>query len=94
MFSVIEVPPFRPSREEVKKKGDKRRECKVQAKKCTKKRDARAKLLFCKDKPIAFLPFSLSSPSSLLKFPVTSKRLLRTLSRSLHELQNNPTKYC
>ena len=94
MFSVIEVPPFRPSREEVKKKGDKRRECKVQAKKCTKKRDARAKLLFCKDKPIAFLPFSLPSPSSLLKFPVTSKRLLRTLSRSLHELQNNPTKYC
>ena len=54
MFSVIEVPPFRPSREEVKKKGDKRREYKVQAKKCTKKRDARAKLLFCKDKPIAF----------------------------------------
>ena len=94
MFSVIEVPPFRPPREEVKKKGDKRRECKVQAKKCTKKRDARAKLLFCKDKPIAFLPFSLPSPSSLLKFPVTSKRLLRTLSRSLHELQNNPTKYC
>ena len=94
MFSVIEVPPFRPSREEVKKKGDKRRECKVQAKKCTKKRDARAKLLFCKDKPIAFLPFSLLSPLSLLKFPVTSKRLLRTLSRSLHELQNNPTKYC
>ena len=86
MFSVIEVSPFRPSREEVKKKGDKRRECKVQAKKCTKKRDARAKLLFCKDKPIAFLPFSLPSPSSLLKFPVTSKRLLRTLSRSLHEL--------
>ena len=39
------------------------------AKKCTKKRDARAKLLFCQSKPIAFLPFSLPSPSSLLKLP-------------------------
>ena len=35
------------------------------AKKCTKKRDARAKL-FCQSKLIAFLPFSLPSPSSLL----------------------------
>ena len=32
-----------------------------------KKRDARAKLLFCQSNPIAFLPFSLPSPSSLLK---------------------------
>ena len=42
------------------------------ARKCTKKRDTHAKLLFCKDKPIAFLPFSLPSPSSsssLLKLP-------------------------
>ena len=39
------------------------------AKKCTKKRDARAKLLFYQSKPIAFLPFSLTSPSSLLKLP-------------------------
>ena len=39
------------------------------AKKCTKKRDARAKLLFCQSKPIAFLPFSLTSPSSLLELP-------------------------
>ena len=39
------------------------------AKKCTKKRDARAKLLFCQSKPIAFLPFLLTSPSSLLKLP-------------------------
>ena len=30
------------------------------AKKCTKKRDARAKLLFCQSKPIAFLPFSVA----------------------------------
>ena len=38
----------------------------VTAKHCTKKRDASAKLLFCQSKPIAFLPFSLTSPSSLL----------------------------
>ena len=31
-----------------------------------KKRDARAKLLFYQSKPIAFLPLSLPSPSSLL----------------------------
>ena len=31
-----------------------------------KKRDARAKLLFCEPKPIGLLPFSLPSPSSLL----------------------------
>ena len=38
-------------------------------KKCTKKRDARAKLFccfFCLSEPIAFMPFSLKSPSSLL----------------------------
>ena len=40
------------------------------AEKFTKKRDARAKLLFCQFKPIAFLPFSLPSPSSLLKLPI------------------------
>ena len=34
-----------------------------------KKRDARAKLLFCQSKLNAFLPFSLPSPSSLLKLP-------------------------
>ena len=34
-----------------------------------KKRDARAKWLFCQFIPIAFLPFSLPSPSSLLKLP-------------------------
>ena len=42
----------------------------VTAKKCTKKRDARAELLFCQSKPIAVLPFSLTSPSSLLKLPI------------------------
>ena len=36
----------------------------VTAKKmCTKKCDARAELLFCQTKPVAFLPFSLTSPS-------------------------------
>ena len=39
------------------------------AKKCTKKPDARAKLLFCQSKRIVFSPFSLMSPSSLLKVP-------------------------
>ena len=43
-----------------------RRSCAVKAKKCTKKRDARAELLFFLIKPVAFLPFSLPSPSSLL----------------------------
>ena len=41
------------------------------AKKCTDKCNARAKLLFCQPKPIAFLPFLLPSPSTLLiKFPI------------------------
>ena len=39
------------------------------AKKCTKKHDARAKLLFFVSKPTALLPFSLTSASSLLKLP-------------------------
>ena len=34
-----------------------------------KKGDARARLLFCQSKPYCFLPFSLMSPSSLLKLP-------------------------
>ena len=61
----------------------------VTAKKCTKRRDARAELLFCQSKSIVFdcngkemykkawctcrvvvLPFSLTSPSSLLKLPI------------------------
>ena len=45
------------------------------AKKCTKKRDARAKLLFYRSKPVAFLPFSKTS--SLLKLP--NSTLLRVL---------------
>ena len=43
-------------------------------KKLTKKYDARAKLLFFQFKPIAFLPFSLTSPSLLLNpFPTRVK---------------------
>ena len=38
----------------------------VTAKKWIKKLDARAKLLFCQSKPSVFLPFSLTSPKSLL----------------------------
>ena len=41
-----------------------RRSRAVTAKKCTKKRDARAGLLFLPIQPIAFLTLSLSSPSS------------------------------
>ena len=39
------------------------------AKKCTKKCDAHAELLFCQSKPITFLPFSLMWLPSLLKLP-------------------------
>ena len=45
-------------------------------KKCTKKRDALAKLLFCLSKPIAFLPFSL-------------RRRCRCLSSLLGSLRND-----
>ena len=38
-------------------------------KKGTKKRVARAKLLFCQSKPVAFVTFLLTSPWSLLKLP-------------------------
>ena len=34
-----------------------------------KKRDISAMLLFCQSKPYCFMPFSLMSPSSLLKLP-------------------------
>ena len=44
-----------------------------------KKRDERAKLLllffFCQSRPIAFKPFSLTSPSSLLKLSIDSTQL-------------------
>ena len=50
-----------------------RRSRAVTAKECTNKAcctcSARAELLFFQSKPIAILPFSLPSPSSLLKLP-------------------------
>ena len=62
------------------------------AKKCSKKGDERAKLLFFQSKPITFLPFSLASPSSLLKLPVneTRSRLRWKFSfKSLHPVSPN-----
>ena len=41
------------------------------AKKCTKKRKARANLLFCQSKPISFLPLSMPSLLSLIKLPIS-----------------------
>ena len=46
------------------------------AKKCTKKRDAHAKLLFCQSKPNSFLPFSLPLLSSLLKLPIVRQEFI------------------
>ena len=43
---------------------------KVHTKKCTKKRDACAKMLICQSKPIGLLPFLLLLLSSLLKLPI------------------------
>ena len=48
------------------------------AKKCTKKHDARANLLFFLNKPIAVLTFSLPVQSSVLKLPI-NRRGLRIL---------------
>ena len=48
---------------------------------CTKKHDARAKLLFCLSKLMSFLPFSLPSSSSLLKLPLTKPRRRRQRER-------------
>ena len=53
------------------------------ARECTKKRDARAKLLFCQSKPIDFLPFSMPSPSSLLEFPITTRRRTTLVSKAI-----------
>ena len=67
-------------------------------KKCTKKRDARAELLFCQSKPIAFLPFSLTTPSSLLKGDVIrddlQRRFLAQHSVAMLEQCGNHSKQC
>ena len=49
------------------------------AKKCTKKRDARAKIVVLLTKPIVFLKFSLPSPSSDLKVPNMAVRMSKVL---------------
>ena len=56
------------------------------AKKCTKKRDARAKLFLCQSKPIAFLPSSLTSPSSLLKLPIEGQKNSTHIELKLEKL--------
>ena len=48
-----------------------------------KKRDARAELLFRQFKPIAFLPFSLTSPSSLLELPYVNNYRDRSITLSI-----------
>ena len=59
----------------------------VTVRKCTKKRYARAKMLFCQSKPTAFLPFLLTSPSSLLKLPKIKMigTLLSVVHRQVHK---------
>ena len=46
-------------------------------KKCTKKRDARAKIVVLLIEPIAFVAFKLLSPSSDLKVPIVGIEQLR-----------------
>ena len=68
-----------------------------------KRRDARAELLFCQSKPIAFLWFSLPSPSSLLKLrnlvlraPLSiskGKTLGTSLKDTLFKILNNKIIY-
>ena len=61
------------------------------AKKCTKKRDARAKIVVLLINPIAFLKFSLPSPSSDLKVPTVCQGKYELERKSLSEdLMKNP----
>ena len=48
---------------------------------------ARAKLLFCQSKPIAFFTFSLPSPSSDLKVPIKPS-IFRASRWGLMEIQD------
>ena len=57
-----------------------------------KKRDARAQLLFRQSKPIAFLTFSLKSPSSLLKLPILDHAWKTTVANC--EARLGQVKYC
>ena len=56
------------------------------AKKCTEKRDARAKLLLCQSETIAFLPSSLTSPSPLLKRPIERQKNSTHIELKLEKL--------
>ena len=56
----------------------------VMAKKCTKMCNTCAKLLFCQSKPIAFMPFLLTSPLSLLKLPIVLCTQLLIRHRGLY----------
>ena len=55
----------------------------VTARKCAKKRDARAKLFFSANITNCFLPFLLTSPSSMLKLPLKIK-MIGTLQSVVH----------
>ena len=61
------------------------------AKKCTKKHDARANLLFFLNKPIAILTFSLPVPSSVGFFPAAMNMAPGYFQRKTEE-QINRTK--
>ena len=67
-----------------------RRSRAVTAKKCTKKRDARAKLLFWLLNLFAFVTFSLPlpSPSSYLKVPINRGVRKRRRRRRKHHLKS------
>ena len=56
-------------------------------KKMYKKRDARAELLFRQSKPIAFLPFSMTSPLSSLKPPIPDHAWKTTLKTRLGQVK-------
>ena len=62
----------------------------VTAKKCTKKRDARAKLLLWLLNLFAFVTFSLPSPSSYLKVPINRgvRKLKGRRRRRKHHLKS------
>ena len=53
------------------------------AKKCTKKRGARANLMFCLINLLLFLTFSLPWPSSLLNLPTTNSKAAPCYHRSV-----------
>ena len=59
------------------------------SKSCTKKRDARVKLLLCQSKPIAFLPFSWTSMSGDLQRRQHSVATLQQCCNHSKQCRNN-----